>query len=122
MLIQDEKKLRKIQQEFREKFPFLKIEFYEPNGHKAERKPLDPESTIGEVRTVHTEGDISIHGNVKVKTLEETFAKNYGLHVQVFRLSGNLWLQTTSTDDWSLHEQNRKGGASKSHFEEKYEL
>ena len=121
MLIQDEKKLRKIQEEFREKYPYLKIEFYGPNG-KEERKLLDPESTIGEVRTIHAEGEVSIHGNVKVKTLEESFSKHYGLNVQVFRLSGNLWLQTTSTDDWTLHEQNRKGGASKSHFEEKYEL
>lgn len=118
MLIQDEKKLKKVQEEFREKFPHLKIEFYGPDG----KTPLNPESTIGKVRTNHNEGEVSIHGNVKVKTLELAFKEVYGLNVQVFRQSGDIWLQTTSTDDWTLHEQNRKGGASVSHFNEKYEL
>ncbi len=59
---------------------------------------------------------------MKVRTLENVFYETYGLKVQVFRLSGNIWLQTTSTDEWTLHEQNRKGGASLSHYKEKYEL
>ncbi len=37
--------------------------------------------------------------------LEETFA----LHAQVFRKSGDIWLQTSVTDHWSLNDQNRNG-------------
>ncbi|MCB9282875.1 MAG: hypothetical protein H6563_02280 [Lewinellaceae bacterium] len=99
----------------------MKIEFYSSNGTPDARKKLDTGKTIGEVRTVHQEGQLSIHGNVKVRSLESSFLENFGLNVQVFRLSGNLWLQTTSTDEWTLHEQNRKGGASASHYKEKYE-
>ncbi|MBK8493025.1 MAG: hypothetical protein IPL49_19610 [Saprospirales bacterium] len=122
MLISDDRTLRDIQLEFSEKFPFLKIEFFAFNDPPGDRKKLNPQHTIGEVRTIHTEGELSIHGNVKVRSLEDHFEEGFGLHVQVFRLSGNLWLQTTSTDEWTLHEQNRKGGASASHYKEKYEI
>lgn len=122
MLIREDKKLREIQAEFREKFPYLKIEFYQPNGGPEDRKTLDPELKIGEIATIQKEGELRLHGNMKVKTLETAFSETYGLNVQVFRLSGNIWLQTTSTDEWTLHEQNRKGGASFTHYKEKYEL
>jgi hypothetical protein len=68
--------------------------------------------TIGEVRKVHNEGDLSIDGHQKVKTFEQSFHDKYGLNVQVFRKSGFMWMQTTSTDDWTLSKQNRKGGHS----------
>ena len=121
MLIKDVRTLKDIQEEFSDKFPFLRIEFFTWIGKTEEKQKLNPELTIGEVRTIHKEGDLSIHGNLKVRTLEANFRDIYGLSVQVFRLSGNIWLQTTSTDDWTLHEQNRKGGASAKHFKEKFE-
>lgn len=113
MIITDEKKLVDIQREFQEKFPFLKLEFYaQPHaaGVGSSNKTLLPAlSKIGEVRTVHNTGDLSINGHLKVKNLEQLFHQQYGLNVQVFRRSGELWLQTTSTDDWTLSEQNQKG-------------
>lgn len=121
MLIKDVRTLKDIQEEFSDKFPFLRIEFFTWIGKTEEKQKLNPELTIGEVRTIHKEGEVSIHGNLKVRTLEANFRDIYGLSVQVFRLSGNIWLQTTSTDDWTLHEQNRKGGASAKHFKEKFE-
>ena len=121
MLIKDARTLKDIQEEFSDKFPFLRIDFFSWIGKTEEKQKLNPELTIGEVRTIHKEGEVSIHGNLKVRTLEANFRDIYGLSVQVFRLSGNIWLQTTSTDDWTLHEQNRKGGASAKHFKEKFE-
>jgi len=121
MLIKNDRLLRDVQQEFSEKYPYLKIEFFQLGKTGGEKQKMDPGRTIGSLRTVQKEGEISIHGNVRVRTLESNFRDLYGLFVQVFRLSGNIWLQTTSTDDWTLHEQNRKGGASVSHFKEKYE-
>ena len=121
MLIKDARTLKDIQEEFSDKFPFLRIEFFTWIGKTEEKQKLNPELTIGEVRTIHKEGEVSIHGNLKVRTLEANFRDIYGLSAQVFRLSGNIWLLTTSTDDWTLHEQNRKGGASAKHFKEKFE-
>ena len=113
MEIKDNRKIIEIQQEFHEKFPYLKIEFYKKSHEAGEGNPdkekLDPYKTIGEVRTKHESGELSIHGNVKVETLEQRFEDDYGLHVQVYRKSNDVWLQTTATDSWTLSEQNERG-------------
>lgn len=122
MQITDNKKLKDIQREFNDKFPCLKLEFYKGEHESGVPTPagkqLDTEITIGKVRKVHTEGDLSIDGHLKVSTLEDHFWEKYGLNVQVFRLSGNLWLQTSTTDQWTLAEQNRKGERSRQAYRE----
>lgn len=125
MIISDDKKLIEIQREFNEKFPYLKIEFYSGEHQPGQGSPiehrLDSRKTIGKVRKTHEEGDMRIDGRMKVSTFEQKFLETYGLNVQVFRKSGNLWIQTTSTDSWSLTQQNRKGGSSEQAYKEKYE-
>lgn len=122
MLIKDSRKLKDLQQEFNDKFPYLKIEFYK-GEHEAGKptsvgKQLEPGKTVGQVRKVHTEGELSIDGHQEVATLENHFWEQFGLNVQVFRLSGNLWLQTSTTDQWTLAEQNRKGEHSEQAYRE----
>jgi hypothetical protein len=56
-----------------------------------------------------------------VAELERLFVENFGLNAQVFRRSGTLWLQTSATDNWTLAEQNRKGGHSEQLAREKQE-
>ena len=113
MLITDDKKINAIKREFSAKFPNLKLEFYKKEHEEGEGNParekIDDDLTIGEIRTIHNSGDLSINGNLKVSTLEHNFMEDYGLNVQVFRKSGGLWLQTTSTDSWTLSEQNTRG-------------
>ena len=65
--------------------------------------------TLGECRTTHVNGDINIVPKMTVKELEQQFLHLYGLFVQVFRKSGNVWLETTVTDNWTLEQQNRQG-------------
>lgn len=113
MIIKDNKTIKAIQEEFNNKFPYLKIEFYtqEHEDHEGS-KPTDKLSddlTIGQARTKMNEGDLSIHANQKVSTLEQNFHDIYGLNAQVFRKSGDIWLQTIATDGWTLHRQNEKG-------------
>lgn len=116
MQIQDQKTLNQIQEEFSELFPFLKIEFYKERHITGEGSPaneqLDTTLTVGDGRTVQKEGDVKITPDMKVAELEALFQKQYGLNVQVFRRSGDIWLQTTATDSWALSEQNRKGERS----------
>jgi hypothetical protein len=113
MFISDQKTLRQVKQEFQEKFRWLKLEFYSQSHKPGEGSTadahLDESLTVGEVREIQTEGEMSVHGNLKVSSLEQAFREQYGLNVQVFRRSGEIWLQTTSTDDWTLNEQNQKG-------------
>jgi hypothetical protein len=44
--------------------------------------------------------------------LERLFEEEYGLHVQVFRKSGTVWLETTVSDDLTLEQQEARGKAS----------
>ena len=125
MTILEEKTLREVQQEFNEKFPFLRLNFYTaPHGEgtgSPDDLKIDPELTVAEARTVHTEGELSISANQKISTLEKRFAEQFGLYVQVFRQSGNLWLQSNKTDHWTLAEANRKGEHSVTAYQEKYQ-
>ncbi len=124
MVISDDKTFRDIQREFNSKFPYLKLEFYSSRHGEGEGSPLqeriDPEQVLKNVRQIHNEGNIEVTGDVKVSDFEQAFHEKFGLNVQVFRKSGNLWMQTTSTDHWTLSEQNRKGGSSELHYKEKY--
>ncbi len=110
MLVKDSRLVSDIQKEFNEKFPFLKIEFYK-KPHKVgegnvEKEHYSSDKILAEIRSKHNTGELSINGHLKVATLEKAFADQYGLRVQVFRKSGEIWLQTTSTDEWTLSEQN----------------
>lgn len=63
--------------------------------------------SIDDIRTIHTSAWIDISGHVPVKALENQFFRLLGLNVQVFRRSGNLWLETTTTDHWTLAEHEK---------------
>ena len=47
--------------------------------------------------------------------LERLFESEYGLHMQIFRRSGNTWLETSVTDDMSLEQQEKKAEDSLHH-------
>src|SRR6478735_1334011 len=112
--IDDRSKLCEIQETFTAHFPFLKLVFYgyEPDPKKVFSKEniiTDTNKTLREIRHVHLIGEVSINGHQKVFTLEENFKKNYGVNVQVFRKSGDAWLCTTTTDTYTLTQQNILG-------------
>ena len=52
-----------------------------------------------------------------VGEFEKIFYEKTSLGVQVFRKSAGIWLQTSSTDSWTLEKQNGKGERSDSHVE-----
>ena len=94
-------------------FPFLKLEFFaKPSKQGAvpsHRVVREPSKTLGECRTIHTTGTLTITPAMTVKELEQNFRDIYGLYVQILRKSGKAWLGTTVTDGWSLKEQNEQG-------------
>lgn len=113
MKINDHLTLRDLQREFHLLFPGLKLEFYREAHEEGKGSPmkthLDPTLSIALARTKHTEGELEIRANMSVNDLEQAFYNQYGLNAQVFRKSGNLWIQTTVTDSWTLDTQNKKG-------------
>ncbi|MDX2002339.1 MAG: hypothetical protein SFW35_07895 [Chitinophagales bacterium] len=109
--IKDSRKLSDLQRDFQEMFPYLKLEFYaRPHVVREQQKTLNPNLTIGECRKSIKEGVISIEPSNTVRQVEKAFTEEFGLYPQVFRKSGNLWIETTLTDHWTLFQQNMEGG------------
>ncbi|MBD3637062.1 MAG: hypothetical protein HUJ25_06915 [Crocinitomicaceae bacterium] len=111
--ISDDKQLKEIKELFNAKFPHLKIEFFSEDHNVGEastyKSMYDDELYLSDIRSENTEGELSIDGHTKTSTFENNFKEKFGVNVQVWRKSGNMWLQTTTTDDWTLAEQERKG-------------
>jgi hypothetical protein len=107
MTIQD------IRNEFMNLFPSLKIEFYtdahENHEGNTKRNEILHDMKLGAVSPSLQENELVLDGEMTVKEFEATLKNDFGLNVQVFRKSKGIWLQTTSTDDWSLNVQNNKG-------------
>ena len=105
--------ISEIQQEFNKAFPFLKLEFY--NNKSISRSDFSAKQVIPDGRNIGNNqllisaGDIEIEEEMKVNELEKILKDKFNLAVQVFRKSGNLWLETTMTDYWTLQQQNNHG-------------
>jgi len=111
MLIIKANKLSKIQKEFNDLFPYLKLEFFR-QLHKVHA--ASPKQTIIKedilLSPVHDgEDEIFLNEHMPVSALEQLFQDQFGISAQVFRKSGNIWLETTRTDDWTLKQQNDQG-------------
>jgi len=108
--ITDTKTIKTLQEEFNSVFPFLKLEVFTKPHKRGEASPKklinDNSKTLGQCRKKQISGAIKILGNQKVSDVEQLFQDIFGLSVQVFRKSGKIWLETSSTDDWTLNKQN----------------
>ncbi len=113
MFIQDSRSIKDIQEEFHQIFPGLKMVFYQTQHgeHEGSEKEMEYASDhkLSDIRVLQTEGNIEILPDMTVRELEQAFEKLFGLHIQIFRQSGAVWLQTIHTDDWTLTKQNEKG-------------
>lgn len=113
--ISDNRKIFTIQEEFNAMFPYLRLEFFSKPHKMGETSPKremkSGNKTLGECRTLHNDGVITITPAMTVVELEQSFKKIFGLNIQVFRKSGKVWLETTVTDAWTLKEQNEQGEA-----------
>jgi len=103
--------LKDLQESFKKRFNFLKIEFFKfkegDDPAYTVNDLLNPELRIEDVSP--TTGKVSLHitGLMKVGELERNFSEKLGIHVQVFRKSGKVWLITSSSDALTLDELNR---------------
>lgn len=118
--IEGSQTIKSLQEQFNGIFPFLKLEFFtEP--HKAgqlswKNKMIASSMKLGDLQKIKNTGMIDVNGSSTVGNLENTFEEKYGLYVQVFRKSGNIWLETSATDNWTLDQQNEEGRSLQQHF------
>lgn len=111
--INKKKSINEIKTKFSSYFHFLKIEFCsKPHVAKeGTRKKfiVNTNKLLGEISTKLVEKSIHLSNTMTVEELEGIFQNEIGLPIQVFRKSGPSWLETTSTDDWTLEKQNQYG-------------
>jgi len=111
--INENQSLKSIKTAFNSQFPHLKVEFFsEAHGVGEASSPkamYDENLLLKDIRSIKESGDFSVNGNTSTSSFESGFFNHFGVTIQVFRKSGNIWLQTTTTDDWTLDEQEAKG-------------
>ena len=100
-----DRSISEIQREFSAEFPYLKLEFTVTGS----KKMLEPHQKFGKAQASSHNGNIEILPEMRVKDLEQKFKDDFAVIAQVFRRSGNSWLQTTMTDGWTLKQQNTHG-------------
>jgi len=113
MVINNDKRIKDIQEEFSSIYPGLKLEFFKEKhnvgqGSKNESK-LDRYSSLSSICKNIKASDLIIRDDMTVAELEKQFEESYSLNVQVYRKSNELWLQTINTDNWTIEKQNLKG-------------
>ena len=105
--------LSEIQKEFNDQFPFLKIEFFRSTMPRVSKwnavNRISPDLEISKCQVLRKEGELHFLEETKVGELENLFLNDFNLNAQVFRRSGNIWLETTMTDKWTLKQQNEHG-------------
>lgn len=112
--IEEQRMIKEVQAEFSAAYPFLKLEFYK-NGNTHEKKnvlqkKVEGNIQLGEIMPFKkSEGHLSIADKMTVADIENAFQEQFGLTVELFRRSGNVWLETTMTDNWTLKQQNEHG-------------
>jgi len=118
MTITNDKTVKEVVKEFTAKFPYLRITFYEGQHLVGEgnmpTKRLDSRKTVGDLRSRKEEGDVTIEGDQKIKTLERNIYLKYGFNIQIFRKVGDLWLPTSTTTNRTLEEVNERSSVANS--------
>jgi hypothetical protein len=102
-----------VAQYFNQIFPYLKLSFY-ASTHSAKtgsknEELIEPTTCLEELSHPIEEYDFIMDPSSTVADVEQMLFKNFGWNVQVFRQSSDVWLQTVTTDSWTLQEQNQKG-------------
>ena len=92
-------------------FPYLKLVFYKKSHDHFQSSQKNDEIkenvVLKNLNENLVKGKVEWKGDKSVDNLETYMEESFGLHVQVFRKSGDIWLQTSKTDHWTLDEQNR---------------
>lgn len=106
--IDKQTKLSDLQMWFSDSFPNLKIEFYDhthDQGQGNTKSELLRNLDLLVSPNGHPEVELTIFDDYSTNLVEHIFRTKLRLNVQVFRRNGDKWIQTITTDNWTLKEQ-----------------
>lgn len=113
ILIDDNRTIGDVQKDFSDEYPFLKIEFLSQPGRNASaparQEILPGGKKLGSIRDRHNSGAVPIEPDRTVRNLLDSLEQQFGLHAQVYRKFGHMWIETGLTSHWSLSLQNTEG-------------
>lgn len=116
LLLSSETSIRDVNVEFSKNFPFLKLEFYSwphKKGQSSQQEYKLPNSyRLGSISGLFKPRMLEIKPDETVASLEQRFQNEFGLPVQIFRKTGDQWIETTQTDHLTLEKQNNIGAAA----------
>jgi len=103
--------IQQVKDVFSEEYSLLKIEFFQ-KGHvegqpNSKKDLIQGNPLLKEISVNSGSGSLTVGKNITVAELEHAFNSRFGLNIQVFRKSGSVWLETTTTDNLTLAEQNK---------------
>jgi hypothetical protein len=105
--------IKELQEKFSNLYPFLKINFFknelDAKKYTSQSAEFSPEVKMNAINKNFIEGELEIDDSMTVNKLESKLFEQFGLSAQVSRRSGNLWLETSLTNHWTLNEQNDHG-------------
>jgi hypothetical protein len=108
--------IQNVLDQFCLQFPYLKLEFYSKphvNGQGSSvAEQIQHTTLLKEVNPNLNELEFVLSEDMTVADFENLMEQEFKLHVQVFRKSNAIWLQTSATDSWTLGKQNGKGQRS----------
>lgn len=113
ILITIDRLIKDVQEEFNQAFPFLQINFfrktYQLTASKQKKDCLPNQLSFGKAYRNNESGRLEITPSMTVKELEKNCEQQFGILIQVYRKSGNVWLETTMTENWTIRQQNDQG-------------
>jgi hypothetical protein len=125
LTIQPDDTVEVFQKKFNRIYPYLKVEFFKKphrKGQGSSKRDMYPSTVM--FRELIGSKDKNIFGwddNMVIEEFEQGLQSKFGLSVQVFRKSGNVWLVTSATDNWTLKQQNEEGESLELHLKSESE-
>jgi len=108
-----------IQKQFNDYYPYLKIEFFKnfpKNKPILRAEILNTAETLKHLDSYYQGREIDVDSKRSVREVTKDFENMFGLSAHVFRKSGNVWVETSLTEDWELGDQNDEGEQISGHF------
>ena len=101
--------LNEVKDWFSNSFPLLKIEIYNKNHAEGEgsakNEQITSNPTLSEIGFNGEKIEFVIFEDYSTNLVEHMFLSKLNINAQIFRLNNKTWIQTISTDNWTLKEQ-----------------
>lgn len=111
IFITKDSSLMDIQSAFSAFFPFLKIDFLQPDTVSKSLRgiTIHPQTSLKSLTDINTPKIINVDNCRTVSEICDDFKHTLGYTVEVSRKSGKVWNVISVTDGWTLEGQNSAG-------------